>query len=136
MEALHVYLTNLVLHKEVEPNSQFGKAANYMLKLWDQLTKFLHIAGAPLDNNLCEQAVKISIRYRKNSLFYKTFHGATVGDAMMSVIHTAKAAGVNIFEYLNILQEYSEQVKAQPELWYPWNYTENLDIKVEMKNAA
>jgi len=136
MESLRVYLTNLFVYKEIEPNSQFGKAANYMLKLWDQLTKFLHVPGAAIDNNLCEQAIKISIRYRKNSLFYKTFHGATIGDSMMSLIHTAKHAGVNIFEYLNKLQEYSEQVKAQPELWLPWNYKDNLGEQIELKKAA
>ena len=136
MEALRSYLTGLFVHKEREPNSEFGKAANYMLKLWEPLTKFLHVPGAAIDNNLCEQAIKISIRYRKNSLFYKTFHGATIGDSMMSVIQTAKHAGVNIFEYLNTLQEYSEQVKAQPELWLPWNYKDNLGKQIELKEAA
>ena len=36
----------------VEPNSGLGKALNYLLKRWDELTLFLRWAGAPLDNNL------------------------------------------------------------------------------------
>ncbi len=35
----------------VEENSRLGGAYNYMLKRWDKLTRFLHIIGAPLDNN-------------------------------------------------------------------------------------
>ncbi|MGD0222395.1 MAG: transposase [Terriglobia bacterium] len=32
--------------------------------------------GAPLDNNICERALKKAILHRKNSLFYKTRNGA------------------------------------------------------------
>ena len=48
----------------VEPNSGLGKALNYLLKRWDELTLFLRRAGAPLDNNLCEQALKRAILRR------------------------------------------------------------------------
>jgi len=37
----------------VEPNSGLGKAIKYMLRHWEKLTRFLHVAGAPLDNNIC-----------------------------------------------------------------------------------
>ena len=56
--------------------------------LWDRLTLFLRQAGAPLDNNICERALKKTIRHRKNSLFYKTENGAGAGDLFMSLIHT------------------------------------------------
>ena len=54
------------------------------------LTLFLRVAGAPLDNNVCERALKMAIRHRKNSLFYKTLRGARVGDIFMSLIHTCR----------------------------------------------
>jgi transposase len=41
-----------------------------MLKHWDPLTLFLRQPGAPLDNNLCERALKKAILHRKNALFY------------------------------------------------------------------
>ena len=66
------------------------------------------------------------IRYRKNSLFYRTFHGANVGDAMMSVLHTCARAQVELFDYLNCLQQYTAEVKAMPENWLPWNYQQTL----------
>ena len=56
----------------VEPNSALGGSITYMLRHWQALTLFLRVAGAPLDNNICERALKMAIRHRKNSLFYKT----------------------------------------------------------------
>lgn len=99
-----------------------------MLKRWEWLTQFLRVAGAPLDNNICEQAIKVAIRYRKNSLFYRTFYGASIGDAMMSVLYTAKYNGINIFDYLNKLQENLNAVQENPERWLPWNYQETLAL--------
>jgi hypothetical protein len=66
--------------KLVEPNSGLGQANSYMKKHWNELTLFLRVAGAPLDNNTCERALKKVILHRKNALFYKTEHGARVGD--------------------------------------------------------
>jgi hypothetical protein len=43
-----------------------------MLRHWEKLTLFLRQPGAPLDNNLCERALKKAILHRKNALFYKT----------------------------------------------------------------
>jgi len=43
----------------VEPNSGLGQAIAYLLKHWEKLTLFLREPGAPLDNNLCERALKI-----------------------------------------------------------------------------
>jgi len=58
--------------KRVEPNSGLGDAFDYLLKRWDKLTLFLRVPGAPLDNNICERALKMAIRHRNNSLFYRS----------------------------------------------------------------
>ena len=42
--------------KLVEPNSNLGKAIQYMIRHWDALTLFLEVPGAPLDNNICYAA--------------------------------------------------------------------------------
>lgn len=75
-----------------------------------------------MDSNWAERAIKIAIRYRRNSLFYKTTKGAQVGDCLMSIIYTAKVNGVNAHDYLNVLQQHKEAVQANPERWLPWNY--------------
>jgi transposase len=108
--------------KKVEPNSGLGHAIKYMINHWDALTLFLRVPGAPLDNNICERALKKAILNRKNALFYRSERGARVGDLFMSLIHTSELCGANPFDYLTALREHSEKVKAQPDRWMPWNY--------------
>jgi transposase len=86
MVELKAWCDRQIDEKLVEPNSGLGKAINYMLRHWEKLTRFLHIPGAPLDNNICEQALKHVILHRKNAMFYKTQRGAYVGDLFMSFI--------------------------------------------------
>lgn len=122
MQQLHVWLTQQLDEKLTEPNSALGGAIRYMLRHWEKLTLFLRQAGAPLDNNLCERALKKAILHRKNALFYKTQNGARVGDLFMSLIYTCQLNQANPFDYLTHLQQHSDQVAANPELWMPWNY--------------
>jgi len=127
MEELHHWLTGQIDQRQVEPNSSLGEAIRYLLKHWEPLTLFLRRPGAPLDNNLCEQALKMAIRHRKNSLFYKTQRGADVGDIYMTLIHTCYFAGADPFDYLTQVQRHEQQVKADPARWLPWNYREQLN---------
>ena len=60
MEQLHAWLEAQFAEKKTEPNSGLGKAITYLLRHWKGLTAFLRHAGAPLDNNICEQALKTS----------------------------------------------------------------------------
>jgi transposase len=126
MADLKRWMEDQLAQKKVEPNSSLGGALSYMLKRWDKLTLFLRKAGAPLDNNICERALKKAILHRKNSLFYKTLNGAYVGDIFMSLIHTAELVRVNPFDYLTELQKHTEELRADPRQWMPWNYQATL----------
>ena len=122
--------------KQVEPNSGLGKAYNYILKRWDKLTLFLRRPGAPLDNNICERALKMAIAHRRNSLFYKTQHGAAVGDLFMSLIYTAELHHENPFAYLTELQRHAKAVAADPDQWLPWTYRATLARLAAQQPAA
>ena len=137
MSDLKEYLEKLLTDKKVEPNSSLGKAISYMLNRWENLTRFLEIEGAPLDNNLCEQMLKRVILNRKNALFYKTQHGAYVGDMMMSIIHTCCLNHVNPFDYFVAVLKNSKKVAEAPSDWMPWNYKKNLSNEIsEPQNTA
>jgi hypothetical protein len=125
-DALQAWFKAQFAEKKVEPNSGLGKAISYCLKRWTRLTLFLQQAGAPLDSNIVERALKKAILHRKNSLFYKTENGAEVGDLFMSLIHTCELNGVNPFEYLIALQKHAEELAKNPAAWMPWNYRETL----------
>jgi transposase len=135
MDSLYIWLNNQLLYDLSEANSGLGQAVNYMLRHWHPLTTFLRVAGAPLDSSWAERAIKIAIRHRRNSLFYKTPHGASVGDCLMSLIYTAQQNKVNPFDYLNVLQQHADLVKECPSLWLPWNYSQQLESNAMAKAA-
>ena len=126
MDGLKRWLDAQMDEHLVEPNSALGKAMAYMQSHWDTLTRFLSIPGAPLDNNLAERALKLFIRQRNNSLFYKNPHSAYIASVLTSLIATCLYAGVNAVEYLVAVQEHRREVFADPAAWLPWNYHVNL----------
>lgn len=75
MKALEQWMQAQFEERKVEPNSSLGEAIRYMQKHWNELTLFLRAPGAPLDNNVCERALKKAILHRKNALFYKLSNG-------------------------------------------------------------
>jgi hypothetical protein len=126
MESLKTWLDSQFKDKKVEPNSSLGQAISYMRNRWEELTVFLRVPGAPLDNNLVERGLKKAIIHRKNSLFYKTQNGARVGDLFMSLTHTTELAGGNPFDYLTELLRHAAELKDAPGEWMPWNYRDTL----------
>ena len=122
MQDFHIWLEDQLEKKLVEPNSGMGQAISYTLSNWEPLTRFLHVPGVPLDNNPCERMLKRAIVHRKNSLFYKTLHGAYIGDLYMSLIHTCVYNDANPFDYLVQLQRHSSEVFRHSDRWMPWNY--------------
>jgi transposase len=126
MNVLHAWLETQFADKKVEPNSGLGSAIAYVLRHWDRLTLFLRQAGAPLDSNIVERALKKTILHRKNSLFYKTENGAEVGDLFMSLIHTCELNGTNPFDYLTELQKHAAELARDPAAWMPWNHRQAL----------
>src|SRR5262245_53059340 len=83
---------------------------------------WLRGAGAPLDNNAVERALKQFILMRKNSLFYKTEHGASVGDILSSLIQTCRLNNVNPWDYLVTILRRRKDAHRDPDRFLPWNY--------------
>jgi transposase len=126
MAQLKHWLDTQFEERTVEPNSSLGKALQYLLSHWPTLTRFLEVPGAPLENNTAERALKLVIRQRKNSLFYKTDYSAYIASMLTSLIATCLQAGVNALDYLVALQEHRAAVFHDPAAWLPWNYHTNL----------
>jgi hypothetical protein len=126
MEELRAWCNEQIDGKKVEPNSGLGKAIGYMQKRWTQLTQFLCVPGAPLDNNEAERILKQCILHRKNSLHYRTVRGARVGDIFMSLVETCRANQVNPFAYMMAVVRNPVAAKAHPQHWMPWNFESAL----------
>jgi hypothetical protein len=135
MAALEKWMQEQFDERKVEPNSGLGEAIRYMQSHWEGLTAFLHIEGAPLDNNVCERALKKAILHRKNSLYYRTPNGARAGDTFMALIYTAELNGVAAFDYLVALLRHPRQIATNPRDWMPWNYQAALGALSDASEA-
>jgi transposase len=120
MEQLRGWIDEQFQQRKVEPNSALGKALAYLQRHWEGLTQFLRYGRAPLDSNAVERALKRVVLHRKNALFFRTEHGAAVGDILMSVIETCRANGVRAWEYLVKVVRNRRAVREDPAGWLPW----------------
>jgi transposase len=127
MFALYEQILDLLSSKDVEPNGELAKALRYFQNHWVELTRFLSVAGAPIDNNIVERALKLAIRVRKNSLFYKSRYSAALSGMLISLIYTCTYAHVNPATYLTALQKNEKAVTKNPEHWLPWNFEKQLE---------
>jgi transposase len=136
MEEVRARMAAELADKRIEPNSDLGQAFNYFLSRWEKFTLFLRKPGAPLDNNIAERALKMTIRHRKASLFYRSQRGAHVGDVFMSLIHTAQLHRQNPSDYLTALLRNHKAVAERPADWMPWNYRHTLaDLNADARQA-
>ena len=126
MHKLKCHLNKLLDEKLVEPNSSLGGAIKYMLKRMAGFERFLHVPGAPLDNNLTERALKKIIRLRKNAGFFKTESSAVVGAQVTSVLATTTACGANPMDYFQAVLIHESDVSRHPHRWLPWNYRDRV----------
>jgi transposase len=110
--------------KEVTPktpsNSLLGKALSYTLSQWPRLIRYLDDGIIRMDNNLVENDIRPFVVGRKNWLFFDQPGGAEAGAVLYSLIQTAKANGLEPYQYLlylfdkltGINVEDDEQMKA------------------------
>jgi transposase len=115
----------------VEPNSSLGQALRYLRRHRQELTKFLSLVNIPLDNNPAERALKPVVLLRKNSMFYRNEHGASISDLLMSLIESCRLNEVDVWDYLLTLLSETAKVRNNPRAFLPWNYR-----RAELEDAA
>jgi hypothetical protein len=111
---------------EFEPNGIAGKAIEYILKRWAELSQFLRHANAPIDNNITERALKLVIQTRKSSMFYKTLEGARFASYAQSALYSAAQNDINPCSYMTALLKNEAAVIENPEAWLPWVYQNTI----------
>ena len=140
MQELHGWCTEQLDSGAAEANGTLGKAMRYVQNHYEALTLFLRVAGAPVDNNVIERLIKLVVRSRKNSHFYRSEVGAGVSDVITSVLASCHENDINGFHYLVALQRHAAAVRKTPERWLPWNYeaavAEIESGKAEQRAAA
>jgi hypothetical protein len=133
LSELQEWIKQRLAERQVEPNSGLGQALRYVLKHWEGLTRFLSVADCPLDNNAAERALKRAVLLRKNALFYKNEHGASVGAILLSLIETCRINEVSAWAYLLWLMRHRAEARANPSSCLPWNYAQS---ELEQETAS
>ena len=103
---LAVFKAWLEMRKDkTPPKGLLGKAIDYTLSRWSKLVRYLENGHITPDNNAAENAIRPFVVGRKNWLFAGSPSGADAAATLYSLIETAKACGLDAYQYLRILFE-------------------------------
>ena len=113
------------------PNSALGKALGYATRQRAKLVLFLDHPEVPMHNNFVERQIKQYALGRKLWMFCYDKVGAQASANLFSLVMTARANGLEPFEYLNALFERlpSATTVEAIEALLPWNLTSVLDAR-------
>jgi transposase len=102
--------------KRTPPRGLLGKAVAYALDQWERLVRYIEDGRLRPDNNLAENAIRPFVVGRKNWLFSGSPRGARASAAIYSLIETAKANGLEPYQYLRYIFENIPQAKSTEDL--------------------
>jgi transposase len=122
-DALHAWL--LAQRERVPDGSATAKAIDYSLGRWGALTRYLDNGAIPIDNNWVENQIRPIAIGRKNWLFAGSLRAGQRAAAVMSLIHSARLNGHDVFAYMkDILKRLPSQPASRiaellPHRWTP-----------------
>lgn len=107
-------------------NEKLTKALTYATNQRKYLETFLEDGRLPISNNLCEANIKPYATARRAWLFADTPKGATANAVLYTLVESAKANDLDVYEYLKyLLQEMpNRDVNNHPEIldqFLPWS---------------
>lgn len=111
---------------KLEPlgGSKLAKAVTYAKNHRETLCNYLLDGRCELSNNAAERRAKAYAIGRKNFLFHTSAAGANASAIVYSIIETAKANKLNVYQYLYMLLLYMPDYKNEPkgiEMLLPWS---------------
>ena len=87
----------------IPPSSETADGIKYCINQEKYLRVFLDDPQIPLDNNLAEQSIRPFCVGKKNWKLIDTVHGAKASAILYSIVETAKANDLNIYNYFKHL---------------------------------
>ena len=111
--------------QKVTPDSLAGKALKYTWNEWEYLMNCFSRGSYRIDNNYIESHIRPFTIGRKNWMFSVKPEGATGSANLYSLVETAKANGLDPFDYLNLV--FKKLPKAEAEK----DFLDLLPVKIE-----
>ena len=106
------------------PRSSLGKAKNYAIKRWKELTVFLRDGRVEIDNNAVEREFKLAKLGFKNFMFCQSEVGCDAVATFYTLIATCKIHNVSIEPYLAdvLLKLEAGWPQSRIDELLPWNW--------------
>ncbi|MEG0370063.1 MAG: IS66 family transposase [Hungatella sp.] len=104
--------------------SKLEKAVNYAKNHRETLCTYMNDGRCEISNNAAERRAKSYAIGRKAFLFHTSVAGANASAVMYSMIETAKANKLNVFQYLYMVLLYMPDYQNEPagiEKLLPWS---------------
>lgn len=111
--------------QKVNPESLAGKALKYARNEWQYLVNCYCSGDFKIDNNYIESHIRPFTIGRKNWMFSVKPEGAVASANIYSLVETAKANGLDPFDYLNLVFEKLPKAESESD------FLELLPVKVE-----
>jgi hypothetical protein len=109
--------------RAIPGKGDLAKAMRYGLNRWPSFTLFLEDGRVAIDNNAAERAIKPVVLGRKNFLFAGSDAGGEVVADAMTLIETAKMAGLDPEAYLaDVLGRINDHLVTELDTLLPWNW--------------
>lgn len=119
-----------LIEPQVLPKGPLAKATGYARNQWIALGRYLDDGRLSMTNNAAERALRPLAIGRKNWMFFQREGGGKVATTLMSLLMTAKAAGVVPREYFrDVLLRISERGLTAKDLT-PHNWKERFGIQI------
>ena len=112
---------------QTPPKGLLGQALSYALTRWGKLIRYTDNGHITPDNNAAENALRPFVVGRKNWLFCGSPNGAHAAATLYSLLETAKACGLDPYQYLRFL--FSKIPYAKTEQDYKALMPQNLTSK-------
>lgn len=112
--------------QKLPSESHTAKAINYCLNQEQYLRVFLSDPDVPMDNNSAERAIRPFTLGRKNWVITYSSKGARASAVLYSIVETAKANNLKVYEYINLVLSKMMEHKDDPDQSYikdllPWS---------------
>lgn len=121
-------------------NEPLTKALNYSMNQRAYLETFLMDGRVPISNNLCEANIRPYATARRAWLFADTKKGAKANAILYTLVESARANGLDVYEYLKYLlsEMPNNQHLERPEIlsnYLPWSkqLPEECQLKKQKK---
>lgn len=102
------------LFAQERKGKRLEKAVNYARNHKETLMNYLLDGRCEISNNAAERRAKSYVMGRKNLLFHDTVDGAIASAVVLSLVETAKANNLNIYQYLYTLLLYMPDYRDEP----------------------